>query len=431
MKFCFETLGCKVNLFESQALAQLAQERGHTLVLRDADAVILNTCAVTSISEHKNLRAIHRLRRDNPNAVLAAVGCFAQHSPKRLAETGEIDLVCGTGERAAVIEACERAVHQKGRCHRIASAPSNRFELLRAGVPAGRTRALLKVQDGCDNYCTYCIIPYLRGHVRSIPLEAARSEARRLAESGVHEIVVTGIEIASYGADLPGRPTLTDLMEPLLCDNPTVRFRLGSLEPRIINETFCERLKNFPNLAPHFHLSLQSGCDSVLKRMHRRYDTALFQEKLTLLRKHFPDCSLTTDLIVGFPGETEDEFQQTLNFLEACTFTAVHVFPYSIRKGTVAAQMPNQLPTPLKQARAERAKAVASACGIRCRERFLNRTTTVLLEHPAADGLWSGHTGYSFPIYVLIHGANRKNTFCKVKLTALHRDGLLGEPIHE
>ena len=431
MKFCFETLGCKVNLFESQALAQLAQERGHTLVDRDADAVVLNTCAVTSVSEHKNLRAIHRLRRDNPNAVLAAVGCFAQSSPKRLSETGEIDLICGTGDRAAVIEACEQAVHQRGHCRRIESAPSSIFELLRAGVPAGRTRALLKVQDGCDNYCTYCIIPYLRGHVRSIPLAAARSEARRLAESGVHEIVVTGIEIASYGTDLPEKPTLTDLIEPLLLDNPTVRFRLGSLEPRIVDRAFCERLKIYPNLAPHFHLSLQSGCDSVLKRMHRRYDTALFQKKLILLREHFPDCSLTTDLIVGFPGETEDEFQHTLNFLETCSFTAVHVFPYSIREGTIAAQMPNQLPAQLKQARAERTKEIASACGVRCRERFLGRTATVLIEHPADGGLWSGHTGWSFPIYVPLPGANQKNTLCNVKLTALHRDGLLGEPLRE
>lgn len=428
MKICFETLGCKVNLFETQALAQLARERGHILVTKDADAVILNTCAVTAASEHKNLRAIHRLRRDNPGAVLAACGCFAQGSPERLRATGEVDLICGTSDRAAVIAACEQAVHQSGSCHWLEPAQTDGFELLRAGVPAGRTRALLKIQDGCDNYCTYCIIPYLRGHVRSMPPEAAYAEARRLAQSGVHEIVVTGIEIASYGSDLTEDITLPKLMERLLSENPEVRFRLGSLEPRIADAEFCARLRPFPNLAPHFHLSLQSGCDSVLKRMRRRYDTALYRENATRLREAFPDCSLTTDLIVGFPGETEAEFLQTLSFIEERAFAAIHVFPYSVREGTAAARMEGQLPAPLRQERAERAKAVAAACGKRYRQRFLGRTLPVLLEHPAGDGLWSGHTAYAFPVYVRADGVNLKNTIHEARLTALHKNGLLGKP---
>lgn len=440
MKFCFETLGCKVNLCETQALAQLAQERGHTLVKEDADAVVLNTCAVTAVSEHKCLRALHRLRRENPRAVVAVCGCFSRHDPERLAATGEADLLFGTSDRAAVIPACEEAAAGRshphpplrpgGACQAGIPPRGEPFELLHAGVPAGRTRALLKIQDGCDNYCTYCIIPYLRGHVRSMPPEAARDEARRLAESGVREIVVTGIEIASYGRDLTGGPSLPVLMEALLRENPSVRFRLGSLEPRIVDEDFCARLRPFGNLAPHFHLSLQSGCDSVLRRMGRRYGTASFLQNAERLREAFPDCSLTTDLIVGFPGETEEEFAQTLQFLEDCAFAAVHVFPYSAREGTAAARLPEQLPAERKQARAARAKALAASLGERYRERFLGRTVSVLLEHPADGGLWSGHTPYAFPVFIPApRESPLKNTLHEVRLTALHGSGLLGEPL--
>lgn len=426
MKICFDTLGCKVNLFETQALEQLAKERGHELVSQDADAVVLNTCSVTSISEHKNIRAIHRLRRDNPRAVLAVCGCFAQLAPERLGAMEGVDLVCGTSDRAAVITACEEAVRQGSRGKRLGLALSADFELLRAGVPEGRTRALLKIQDGCDRYCTYCIIPYVRGHIRSMPPQAALEEVRRLVAAGIREIVLTGIEIASYGTDLGEGFRLVDLLKQLLAEAPQVRFRLGSLEPGIVDDAFCQGLRGFSNLAPHFHLSLQSGCDSVLRRMHRRYDTALYFKNVERLRVAFPDCSLTTDLIVGFPGETEEEFAQTISFLECCGFAAVHVFPYSAREGTVAAQMEGQLSTSIKEERAAQAKAVAQRCGEQYRQRFSGRELTVLLEHPTRDGLWSGHAPYAFPVYVsTTEGA--KNRLCRVRLTELYRDGLRGE----
>lgn len=428
MKFCFAALGCKVNLFETQALEQLARERGHEIVAAGADAAVLNTCAVTSVSEHKNIRAVHRLRRDNPDAVLAVCGCFAQLDPERLGAMEEADLVCGTSDRAAVIELCEKAVREGQRGGRLGLENANTFELLRAGVPAGRTRALLKIQDGCDHYCTYCIIPYVRGHVRSMPPAVALEEARRLAASGVREIVVTGIEIASYGIDLQEKIGLTDLLCRMLAENPEVRFRLGSLEPRIADESFCGRLKGFPNLAPHFHLSLQSGCDAVLKRMHRRYSTILYRENAARLREAFPGCSLTTDLIVGFPGETEDEFMQTLAFLDECGFAAVHVFPYSVREGTVAAKMEEQLPAQVKEERAVRAKAAVKALSERYRQGFVGREVSVLLEHPAGEGLWSGHPPYAFPVYVPA-GEGSKNTLCHVRLTEVYRDGLRGEAL--
>ena len=243
MKFAFFTLGCKVNLFETQALSQLAQARGHEIVDKDADAVIVNTCTVTSVSDHKNIRAFHKLRRDNPNAVIAAFGCFAQTDPERVRATGEIDLICGTRDRAQVIDLCEQAV--SGQAIQVRESEDSGFETLPAGIPHGRTRALLKIEDGCNNFCTYCIIPYARGRVRSLPVEQALEQTVRLADAGVHEIVLTGIEIASYGKDFKPQVPLTELLEKLLTAQPNVQFRLGSLDPRAVDDAFvyAERLR--------------------------------------------------------------------------------------------------------------------------------------------------------------------------------------------
>lgn len=422
MRFAFYTLGCKVNLFETQALEQLAAARGHEIVARDADAVIVNTCTVTSVSDHKNIRAFHRLRRDNPHAVIAACGCFAQTDPERIRATGEIDLVCGTTDRAKTLDLCEQAVG--GAVDAPAPAPDAGFEQLPAGVPQGRTRALLKIEDGCDNFCTYCIIPYARGRVRSLPPAQVEQEAARLVASGVHEIVLTGIEIAAYGRDLHPQVTLVDLLVRLLEAQPDVRFRLGSLDPQLVDEAFCARLQGFDGLAQHFHLSLQSGCDSVLRRMGRRYTTAQFLACVERLRAAFPDCSITTDLIVGFPGETEQEFAQTLAFLRRCAFAAVHVFPYSVREGTRAASMPAQIERPVKAARAAQAKRVADALRSTYLSRFVGRMLEVLPEHPSG-GCWAAHGRYVFPVYIDDPADRcRKNRPVRVQLTGLHRDGL-------
>ena len=428
MKFAFFTLGCKVNLFETQALEQLAQARGHTIVPRGADAVIVNTCTVTSVSDRKNIRAFHKLRRDNPNAVIAACGCFAQTDPDRVRAGGEVDLVCGTRDRAMVIALCEQAV---GGNDVPAYAPQDEttFEFLPAGVPDGRTRALLKIEDGCSNFCTYCIIPYARGRVRSMLPEQAAAEVDRLARQGVHEIVLTGIEITSYGRDLTPPISLTALLCDLLAAQPAVRFRLGSLDPRIIDDAFCERLRGFDNLARHFHLSLQSGCDSVLRRMGRRYTTAAYLARVQQLREAFPDCSITTDLIVGFPGETEEEFSQTLAFLQSCGFAAVHVFPFSVREGTRAAQMDGQLPAEVKAERAARAGQVAASLSEAYRARFIGRTLAALPEHRSGE-FWASHGDYGFPIYIE-GGGLQKNRPVRVRATALCRDGLRAEFLQE
>ena len=349
MKFAFFTLGCKVNLFETQALSQLAAERGHEIVDSGADAVIINTCTVTSVSDHKNIRAFHRLRRDNPRAVIAACGCFAQTDPERVRATGEIDLICGTRDRAQVIDLCEQAV--SGQAVQVHESEDSGFETLPAGIPHGRTRALLKIEDGCNNFCTYCIIPYARGRVRSLPVEQALEQTVRLADAGVHEIVLTGIEIASYGKDFKPQVPLTELLEKLLTAQPNVQFRLGSLDPRAVDDAFCERLAGFANLARHFHLSMQSGCDTVLRRMNRHYTSEEFYRCVERLRRAFPDCSVTTDLIVGFPGETEDEFAELCEFLQNVGIERVGVFEYSPEEGTEAAELPDQIDDETKQNR--------------------------------------------------------------------------------
>ncbi|MGI6182035.1 MAG: tRNA (N(6)-L-threonylcarbamoyladenosine(37)-C(2))-methylthiotransferase MtaB [Agathobaculum sp.] len=426
MRFAFFTLGCKVNLFETQALSQLAEARGHELVDRDADAVVINTCTVTSVSDHKNIRAFHKLRKDNPNAVIAACGCFAQIDPAQVRQNTEIDLVCGTKERARVIEMCEAAVNGRSiPAIQVSEQDSNNFELLPAGIPKGRTRALLKIEDGCNNFCTYCIIPYARGRVRSLSPVLAEQETARLEAAGAREIVLTGIEIASYGKDLQPRSSLTELLVQLLAAHPQVRFRLGSLDPRIVDEDFCERLCCYDNLALHFHLSLQSGSDTVLQRMGRKYSAEQYYRRVDLLQNAFPDCSVTTDLIVGFPGETEEEFLQSVSFLRRCGFAAVHVFPFSPREGTRAANMEHPIAANEKARRAQIAKKEADALSAQYRKRFIGRILNVLPEH-CAHGLRPAHGRYGFPVYIKEAEAQR-NIPIDVRITDLYRDGVLAE----
>lgn len=422
MKFGFYSLGCKVNRLESEALAQIAETRGHTVCSQQADVFIINTCTVTSVSDHKNIRAIHKIRRENPGAVIAVCGCLAQTDPDKLREIGEVDLVCGTADRVGVIALCERYAatrRQEDTAH--FRCLTRQFEALPPGVPRGRTRALIKVQDGCDNYCAYCIIPYARGHVRSMPLPQAVEQARAVADQGVREIVLTGIELSAYGRDLLPPCSPLDLIEQVCRAVPMVRVRLSSLEPRTADEQFCTRLSALPNLMPHFHLSLQSGCDRILRLMRRRYTISQFEETVKRLRAAFPDCSLTTDLIVGFPGETEADFQQTLRFLTQCSFSDVHVFPYSKRQGTAAAAIPGHLPMKEKERRADLARQTAACTRKAYLDRFTGKTLRVLFEHQDKNGLWCGHAPYHFVIKTDYEHC-RKNEFLDVLIG--HNDGV-------
>jgi len=298
------------------------------------------------------------------------------------------------------------------------------FEILPAGGLEERTRAMLKVQDGCVNFCSYCIIPYTRGPIRSAPLELAVEQAKELAQRGYREIVVTGIEIASWGADLPGKPPVTDLIEAICAAVPDVRIRLGSLEPRIVTEEFCERLKNYGNLCPQFHLSMQSGCDTVLERMKRKYDTARYLESVRLLEKYFPGCTITTDMIVAFPGETEEEFQQSLDFIRKCGFADMHIFPYSRRPGTPADKMPGQHNNDTKEARSRAAIAVAGEMSRAYREKLIGTRHPVLFEE--TDGVFfTGHAPNYIKVYA--RGENLHNEIRDVVLTGLYKDGMIGK----
>ena len=322
MRIAIYTLGCKVNQYETQAMETELTRRGHTLAPFDgeADAYIINTCTVTAVSDKKSRQMIRQARKRAPHAIVAVCGCYAQTDPQAVEEL-EVDLVMGTADRMGFLDRLEALSPDGGMVVEVDDALRRRaFERLPAGGLEGRTRAMLKVEDGCVNFCTYCIIPYARGPIRSLPAAEAAAQAARLAAEGYRELVLTGIEISSWGRDLPGKPELTDLIETVCAAAPGCRVRLGSLEPRTITEDFCRRTAAIPNLCPHFHLSMQSGCDSVLKRMNRKYDTARYYESVKLLRGYFDRPGITTDLIVGFPGETEEEFEQTLAFVHKCAF---------------------------------------------------------------------------------------------------------------
>ncbi|RKI66088.1 tRNA (N(6)-L-threonylcarbamoyladenosine(37)-C(2))-methylthiotransferase MtaB [bacterium 1xD42-67] len=394
MRVAFHTLGCKVNQYETQALEQLFAARGHVLVPfeEEADAYIVNSCTVTAVSDKKSRQTVRQVRKRAPEAVVALCGCYPQTHPGDM-ESLPVDLAAGTGDRVHFVELVERAwTERQARIDALDDAMKRRaFELLPPGGLEGRTRAMLKVEDGCVNFCTYCIIPYARGPVRSLPLRDAAAQAAQLAAEGYQELVLTGIEISSWGRDLRDGTSLIDLIEAVCAAAPGCRVRLGSLEPRTITEEFCRRAARLDGLCPHFHLSMQSGCDATLERMGRKYDTARFYESVSLLREHFQDPAITADMIVGFPGETEEEFQQSLDFIQRCAFSSMHIFPYSRRPGTPAASMPSQTPKEVKEARARQAGEIAVRMEGDRLLRSVGQTVEVLFEEER-DGLWRGHT---------------------------------------
>ena len=394
MKIAFYTLGCKVNQYETQALEQLVTQRGHSLVPFEeaADAYVINTCTVTAVSDKKSRQVIRRARKAAPDAVIAVCGCYPQTHPDDVEKLG-VDLIAGTGDRTGFVDLLEREWSDRQPITALDDAFSRRtFEPLPAGGLEGRTRAMLKMEDGCVNFCSYCIIPYARGRVRSLPLDDCVRQARELEAAGYREIVLTGIEISSWGQDLEGKPELIEAIEAI-CQglSPDTRVRLGSLEPRTITPDFCRRAAALPNLCPHFHLSMQSGCDTVLARMNRKYDSNRYYESVKFLHEVYDRPSITTDLIVGFPGETEEEFQQTLDFIQKCAFSAMHIFPYSKRPGTPAAKLPGQVLNAVKEERAHRAAQIARTMQDAYLDSWVGETVPVLFEEER-DGLWRGHT---------------------------------------
>ena len=433
MNFTIVTLGCKVNQYESQAMEQWLTQRGHTQVGpgADFDLAIVNTCTVTAVADKKNRNVIRRLQKQCPGAVLGVCGCYAQIKPEDIRELG-VDVISGSAGREAFLELALQTVADRQKRESLDEALKRRqFEILPAGGLSTRTRSMLKVQDGCNNFCSYCIIPYARGPVRSLPLAEAVGQAKALAAEGYREIVVTGIEIASWGWDFHDGSSLVQLLDAICAAVPQVRIRLGSLEPRIIDQAFCRVMAPHKNLCPHFHLSMQSGCDTVLSRMRRKYDTARYYESVAMLKQAFPGCAVTTDMIVGFPGETEEEFAESLAFLQKCGFAAMHIFPYSRRPGTPADKMPGQLGNNLKEARSAAAIAVAGEMNRAFRERMIGTVQAVLFEEeapvtgqPSPSALWTGHAPNSIRVYA--PGEALHNRVLPVRITGLYEDGVLG-----
>ena len=426
MKFAFYTLGCKTNQYETQAMEQLLVSHGHKIGTFDekCDGYIINTCSVTAVADKKNRAVIRRCRKENPDAVIGVCGCYTQHDADAVRTLG-VDVLGGSGGREEFVNMMLSAAEEKAHLESLDNALRRReFEILPAGGLDGRTRAMLKVQDGCVNFCSYCIIPYTRGPVRSAPLELVVSQAKELAEKGYKEIVITGIEIAGWGTDLPGKPPMSQMLAAVCAAVPALRIRLGSLEPRVITEEFCQEMVQYPNLCPQFHLSMQSGCDSVLSRMKRKYDTARYYESVTLLRKFFPGCAITTDMIVAFPGETEEEFGESLAFIRKCAFADMHIFPYSRRPGTPADKMPGQLGNATKEDRSKRAIAIAEEMNLAYRNALVGTVQEVLFEE-TVDGFDTGHTPNYMKVYVPSTG--RHNEVVSVKITEIYADGLLGE----
>ena len=428
MKIGFYTLGCKVNQYETQAMEQILHERGIGVgTLKDpCDAYIINTCSVTAVADKKNRAVIRRVRREHPDSVLAVCGCYTQHAAGSLEKLG-IDVVGGSAQRIEFLDKVLEAVQTRSKARVLDAALKRReFEVLPAGGLDGRTRAMLKVQDGCVNFCSYCIIPYTRGPVRSAPLELAVEQAKELAKAGYREIIVTGIEIASWGVDLPGKPKLDTLLTAVCQAVPQLRVRLGSLEPRIITEEFCSRMAELPNLCPQFHLSMQSGCDTVLVRMKRKYDTVRYLRSVELLNKYFPGCAVTTDMIVAFPGETEEEFRESLAFIKKCRFADMHIFPYSRRPGTPADKMSGQHGNDVKEDRSRRAIAVAEEMNLSYRQAMVGTVQEVLFEEES-NGLFAGHAPNYMKIYV--KEKDLHNQVHQVIVEKIHKDGLFATKI--
>ena len=425
----FHTLGCKVNQYDTQAMLELFRAAGYEVVPfhGEADVYVVNTCTVTGTGDKKSLQIARRLRREHPAGEVILCGCLAQRKGEDLLETGA-RLILGTQRRGEVVQLLEQAVREERQLVAVeALTGATPFERLAIAEQDEHTRATLKIQEGCNNHCTYCIIPSVRGPIRSRPLADVAAEALRLAQHGYTELVLTGIHLSSYGRDLGDGTTLLDAIRAVQ-DTPGVqRIRLGSLEPTIATEEFAAALAAMDKVCPQFHLALQSGSDTVLARMARRYNTRMYLDAVHNLRAAFPHAAFTTDVLTGFPGETEEEYQQTRRMIETVGYAKIHVFPYSQREGTKAAVMPGQLPNALKDQRARELIALGESTARAYQESWLGCTAPVLLEEQDAQGRWLGYTPEYIPVTLPDCPACRSGVVVTVRLTGILGDGMEGE----
>jgi len=434
-KVAFHTLGCKVNQYETEAMAEAFENAGYELVGFDeaADVYVINTCTVTGLSSRKSRQAIRRARQMNKDAIVAAVGCYPQTAREEVENLPEVDIIAGTADRLKVPEYVdalleERMRGRKGKINAVRDVMKRQaFEDLKIERYKDRTRAFLKVQEGCSQFCSYCIIPYARGPIRSKPPEDVLKEVKRLVEAGFKEVVLTGIHIASYGKDL-GKVRLMELVKMVHDVEGIERIRIGSIEPTLITEEFAATAAGLEKLCPHYHVSLQSGCDETLVRMNRRYTTEQYRKAVELLREHIPDVAVTTDVMVGFPGETDEEFEKTYHFLEEIGFAKMHVFKFSPRKGTPAADLKEQVPAQVKEARSKMVIQLSDRCARNFNSRFIGREMPVLYERETEEsrGLFEGLT----PNYIrVLTPGNDKliGNIVRTRLIGVENEYILGD----
>ena len=426
--FNIQTLGCKVNQYESEAIEEIFGQRGFEKSEKDADIYVINTCTVTNMSDRKSRQMISRARKDNPDAIIAVMGCYSQVKPEEVASIEGVDIVLGSRNKEEVVELCENILQNKKALDPIIAVSEEKtFEDLEISNQAAMTRAYMKIQDGCNMYCSYCLIPYARGNVVSRPMDSIKKEAQRLAQNGFKEIVLTGIHVASYGLDFNDGSSLIDVIENVAEVDGIKRIRLSSMEPRHITKEFLERMKATGKACDHFHLSLQSGSDHVLKAMNRKYDTKIFKEKTDLIREVFPNAGLTTDIIVGFPGETEENHKETMDFVNDIKFAKTHLFKYSKRDGTRAAAMKDQVNGNIKKQRLKDLEAIEKVNRENFLEKQIGQILSVLFESKSdMEGYKSGYsTNY---LRVNVKDENiADNAIYDVKIISIKDDELIGE----
>ena len=424
MKVAFYTLGCKVNQYETNGMIQAFLEKGYELVdfSEKADIYIINTCTVTSISDKKSRQMIRRTKQLNPDAIVVAVGCYAQVAKDKLEEIKDIDLILGISEKTEIVKYVEEEIQNRKPQEHISDVMHQKEFVDFGSVNyTDKNRVAIKVQDGCNQFCTYCIIPYARGRIRSRKIENVKKEVEDLAKKGIKEIVITGIHVASYGKDLKEDVGLIDLLEEINKVDEIERIRLSSLEPTLITEEFVKRLSKLNKICDHFHLSLQSGCDETLKRMNRHYTTADFKKATELLRKTYPNVALTTDVMVGFPGETDKEFNTTYEFLKDINFYKMHIFKYSQRRGTKAEKMSNQVDGKVKEERSKKLIELSDKNEIEQNKKYLNKTLKVLIEE-LEKGYYKGHTTNYIMVKIKENKENLQNKIVNAKI--IDNDGI-------
>lgn len=426
MKVAFHTLGCKVNQYETEAMQKLFEAAGYEISTAEtADVVVVNTCTVTALSSQKSRQIIRRAVKANPNAVVAVVGCYAQNSPAEISKIDGVDVIIGTAERTKIVALVEQALKNRSEKILRVSSVENISEFEELPHAPHRTRAFLKIEDGCNNFCSYCIIPYVRGKVRSRSLESIRAECIQLAAAGYKEIVLTGIHIGAYGRDFHDGTNLVDAVKIVLETANPARLRLGSLESAEMSDALINLMKTDARICNHVHLPLQSGCDEILKAMRRPYTTKNFAELTARLTAEVPEISIGTDLIVGFPGETDENFAETLEFIESQPFSKIHVFPFSAREGTVAATLPNQVDAQTKKIRAGRALEISAAKEKTFAEKLIGKTVEIIAE-TETDGLVDGLTKNYVRVYVPASTNVKLGEIISVRVKKLFKNGVIG-----